>query len=401
MNGVRNLALAAISLTVLLAYNNCAKSGFNIPEESTNLSSNTDRTLPIIGNEANVMKLTIACNYINQPCVSVTICEPGTTNCQTIDKILIDTGSYGLRVFSSLVALNLEQNTINENSLAECVSYADGSSNWGPVKTADVVLGSLKAPSIRIQMIDANFATIPGDCTKPDTNPAAAGYNGILGVGIFTEDCGIGCATIPDNRIYFACNANTCSPTTVPIAQQVSNPVSFLPTNNNGVIFQLPSIPSEGSTTASGYVVLGIGTQANNTPAGPINFFPADSAGFLKTTFNGATHTNSSVDSGSNGLFFPGTDQLPPCAANSGASGFFCPATPLNFTAYQGQTPVTFEIQHAANAMISSPHFMFSNIGGHFADAFYWGLPFYFGRTIYHGIEGKSSTLGTGPYWAW
>nr|WP_249193126.1 DUF3443 family protein [Burkholderia cenocepacia] len=32
---------------------------------------------------------------------SVTICMPGTSNCQTIDNVLVDTGSFGLRLFNS------------------------------------------------------------------------------------------------------------------------------------------------------------------------------------------------------------------------------------------------------------------------------------------------------------
>jgi len=406
MTLIRGLSFIGLSLVLLFSYNNCSGKGFKISESSASISSGMSGPLPILGTEANVMKLTISCNYVNQPCVSVTICEPGTSNCQTIDKILIDTGSYGLRVFSSLVNVNLAQKTMNGNDLAECVSYADGSSNWGPIKSADVVLGQLKAPNIPIQLIDASFATIPSDCTKPDTDPTSAGYNGILGVGIFTEDCGIGCANIQDNRIYFACNVNTCSSTTVPIAQQVVNPVSFLPTNNNGVIFQVPSIPSVGSTTTSGYVVLGIGTQSNNMPV-TANFFKADGNGNFKTLFNGTTYSKSFIDSGSNGLFFPSPASLPACAAGSGANGFYCPASTVTLQATQSgssggaQVAVSFEIQNAADAISSSPYFMFNNIGGTFTDAFDWGMPFYFGRTIYHGIDGKSSPLGTGPYWAW
>lgn len=393
-------------LLTLIAYNNCAKSGFEIQESQASISSGASAPLNIAGNEANVMRLSVGCNYVNQPCVSVTICEPGTANCQTIDKILLDTGSYGLRVFSSLISVNLSQNTIEGNSLAECVSYADGSSNWGPIKTADVVLGSLKAPGIAIQTIDASFATIPNDCTKPDSAPLSAGYNGILGVGVFTEDCGAGCATVQDNRVYFACNGATCSSTMVPIAQQVVNPVSFLPSHNNGVIVQLPEIPSEGSTTASGYVVLGIGTQENNTPISA-NFFQADGNGYFQTQFNGTTYSTSFIDSGSNGIFFPAPANLPACGTTSGANGFLCPTSPVSLSATQigksgtSRIAVSFEVQNAASAIVSSPNFMFNNIAGNFSNAFDWGLPFYFGRTVFHGIDGRSSLLGTGPYWAW
>lgn len=403
---IRHLFLLLSGLISLISYNNCSKDGFHAQESLVSVRSGASAPLEITGTEPNVMKLTIGCNYVNQPCVSVTVCEPGTTNCQTIDKILLDTGSYGLRIFSSLISLNLSPRTIGGNSLAECVSYADGSSNWGPIVSADVVLGGLKAPNIAIQAIDANFATVPSDCTKPDASPTAAGYNGILGVGIFTEDCGAGCATIQDNRIYFSCVGTTCSSTMVPISQQVSNPVAFLPSNNNGVIVQLPEIPAEGSTSASGYVVLGIGTDANNTPTSA-NFFQADGNGYFQTQFNGTTYSSSFIDSGSNGLFFPAPASIPACAVNSGANGFLCPATRLSLSATQigragtDMVAINFEIQNAAEAIVSSPNFMFNNIAGNFSNSFDWGLPFYFGRTVFHGIDGKPSALGTGPYWAW
>ncbi|MGC8507200.1 MAG: DUF3443 family protein, partial [Thiomonas sp.] len=40
----------------------------------------------------------------NSPYVSVTVCAPGSSTCQTIPDVLVDTGSAGLRLFSG--ALN-------------------------------------------------------------------------------------------------------------------------------------------------------------------------------------------------------------------------------------------------------------------------------------------------------
>jgi hypothetical protein len=40
----------------------------------------------------------------------------------------------------------------------------------------------------------------------------------------------------------------------------------------------------------------------------------------------------------------------------------------------------------------------FSNIGGYTVNFFDWGLPFYFGRNIYVGVEGRTSKLNTGVF---
>ena len=80
--------------------------------------------------------------YLNKPCVSVTVCTPGTSTCQAIDDILLDTGSYGLRLFKQVLNVSLVQATSGSGSLAECVQFGDGSSDWGPVQIASVILGN-------------------------------------------------------------------------------------------------------------------------------------------------------------------------------------------------------------------------------------------------------------------
>jgi hypothetical protein len=75
----------------------------------------------------NVMEVTVngsLCDpnnqYFNEPCTSVTICTPGTRNCQTINNILLDTGSYGLRIFNSVITVPLTPLLdSNNNSIAE------------------------------------------------------------------------------------------------------------------------------------------------------------------------------------------------------------------------------------------------------------------------------------------
>jgi len=78
-------------------------------------------------------------NNVNLLFTTVTICTPGTSNCQAIDHVLVDTGSTGLRIVSSVLSpsLSLQQQTANGSPVVECGQFADGFT-WGPVKLADV-----------------------------------------------------------------------------------------------------------------------------------------------------------------------------------------------------------------------------------------------------------------------
>jgi hypothetical protein len=364
---------------------------------------------------SNVMSLSVngpGCSntYPNKPCASVTICEPGTNNCVTVNDLLVDTGSYGLRVFkSALGSLSLPQ-VVNASSVpvAQCVHFGDGSSDWGPVATADVVMGGESAVTTPIQVIDSTYFSGHYNCANPDTSPADAGFNGILGIGLFAQDCGAGCATTTNNGIYFACSGSSCSSTRLAVASQVQNPVSLLPTDNNGVILELPSIAATGAASTSGYIIFGIGTQSNNVP-GNVQTFAADpqTAQFV-TSFNGHTY-RSFIDSGSNGLFFP-SGVVADCGGS--LAGWFCPSSQTLLTAtnsgYTGSPSGSFEFQVVSmRDLLNNPGaWVFPSMSGSSGSGglnglFDWGLPFYLGRNVYLGIEGTSSTLGTGPYWAY
>ncbi len=348
--------------------------------------------------------------YLNKPCVAVTVCTPGTTNCQTINDIVLDTASFGLRIFKQALSVPLTQATTGSGELAECIQFGDGSSEWGPVQTAAVVLGNEPAVQVPIHVIDSTFfeGARPAPCANADQSPAMGGFNGILGVGFFPEDCGSVCENIPTplrrfNPFYYSCSNGVCSnlELSVPLASQVQNPVARLPVNNNGVIVRLPDVPQGGACSADGFLVLGIGTQANNMPS-EVTTYPADSRGQFITIFNGRAFA-SLLDTGSNGIFFPGSDVLPTCASTP---AWFCPGSFTSFSATNigasgsPSSPVGFEIGNLEELALSQGK-VFDNIGGNRIGQFIWGLPFYLGRTVYLGIQGKPSALGAGPYWAY
>jgi uncharacterized protein DUF3443/Big-like domain-containing protein len=349
--------------------------------------------------------------YVNKPCVSVTVCSPGSaTDCQTINDILLDTGSSGLRLFKQALtnpSVVLTPITSGTGILAECAHFADGSSDWGPIKRADIRLGNEPAVTVPIQVIDAAFGTVPASCGTPDTSPAAAGLNGILGVGLFDQDCGTHCAILASNGNYFSCSGAVCPGAAAPPNDQVSNPVTLLPRDNNGVIVQLPRVPLGGVTSLSGNLILGIGTSANNAPSASVTAYNTNAVGEIITTLSGTSYSHSIIDTGSNGLFFPppSASQLPSCAPPN--DNWFCPQSTVALSAVNAAASglpkgtVSFQIGNFTS-LLSSPNAVFSEVGGFAPGLFDWGLPFYFGRDVYVGFEGGTNvTLGSGPYFAY
>ena len=358
---------------------------------------------------ANVLTVTVGgsgvCTNVNQLCTQVTICQPGTSACQTISDILVDTGSIGVRIFGSVLSSPLPQKVESQgHPLGECVSFADGSALWGAVQLADVVLAGEPAVTVPIHVIASTFAgqsSSQNPCNSVvDSDPLVAGFNGILGIGLFTHDCGIICEINSNNNLYFSCVASTCGRIAAPLSTQVQNPVWLLPSDKNGVILTLPNVPAMGAPAFTGSVTFGIGTAANNSPPSGISTFSTDQNGFLTTIYNGTTFAQSIIDTGSNGYFFPDST-LPLCPMS--LQDFYCPPVAANLSATLlgangRQAGLLFQVANTAN-LIQTGNAVFNNLGGP-SSTFDWGLPFFLGRVVFVGIEGQFSTLGTGPFYA-
>lgn len=371
-----------------------------------------DNVMPITVNGAQCDGGTSA-NYLNKPCVSVQVCTTGTNTCQTINDVLLDTGSTGLRIFKSALSVSLTPVTIQSEQVAECYSYADGSANWGPVEVADVILGNEAPATVPVQVIDSTFSTPPTACSTAAATPVAQGWTAILGVNFNAADCGATCEKSSADSFYYVCTGSgggsTCSQTNVSLSDQVQNPVSALALDNNGVILEFPSVPLGGLTSLTGYLVLGIGTESNNVPTSVQGYQADPASGMFAVSYNGQT-SGGFVDSGSNALYFPLPTTLTDCGStNVSYTGFFCPALTQTFTAtnfsstLNPQGTVSYNIGNFINLATSS-NSVFSEIGGapptSIALLFDWGMPFFYGRNVYVGLEGTSSSVGSGSYWA-
>lgn len=361
---------------------------------------------------SNVAAITVTggpANNINLPMTSLTICAPNSGMCQTIDNVLVDTGSSGVRIFAAALSPSItlpEQRVANGSTLVECTPFADGST-WGPIKVADIRVASEAANDLPVQIIgDTQFPTVPTACSNTgpmlDT-PQLFGANGVLGVGVFRQDCGFACEHGVSHGIYFGCSLGACNTVAAPVMQQVQNPVSFFAVNNNGVAVTLPAVPAQGAANVAGTLVFGIGTQTNNVLTGKRILTVDGNTGLFTTIYKGTSLRRSFIDSGSNGLFF-NDNSIPTCS-----SGFYCPPSTVALTATTigtdgAQDTISFSVVNADSVIKGNPgNHAFNHLAGSVSsnDTFDWGLPFFFGRTVFTALESSNTPAGPGPYFAY
>ena len=444
---LRSLSVVVVSLLgLLLAACGGGSSSSFAGSSSGSSTSGSSGSSTSSGSGSNVIPLVVNSgppalseqnlSTFNIPQISVTICQPNTTTCATINNILVDTGSTGLRIFASVLAaagLNLSPSTDpsnNQNTIAECLPFVDGYT-WGPTATANIQLGGETASNVALNILDDNGSfvpSVPSGCTALTTDrslnsPEDFSANGVIGVGLFAQDCGPACAGCAltcssSNDLYYSCNGvtNTCTPVQVALTSQVQNPVSLFAVDNNGVILQLPSINSAGATSATGTLTFGIGTQANNA-LGSAFVLAADASGYFTTTYNGQALDSSFIDSGSNAYFFADSS-ITVCPTES---PFYCPSSTLNLTAInEGHDPsgnvtgstsnVSFQVVNLQKTNVA--FFALPAAAGTAASSsgkdtlsndFDFGVPFFYGRHVYTGIENTTGGVGgpVGPYFAY
>jgi hypothetical protein len=380
--------------------------------------------------------------YPNGVFATATICEPGTTTCTTIDHLLVDTGSFGVRILASELG-NVALTPISSSgaTLNNCIMFGDGSFLWGTVATADFTIAGEKASGIPIQVVAdpaGGSGNIPSTCSGTDEdNVQGLLANGIIGVGLEPTDCVYDGANGCDDStgsivqgIYFWCtgavNTADCPTGTIatPASQQVTNPIVAFTTDNNGSIITFPSEPSPAATS-SGTITFGIGTESNNGIGTATVYVPtAQQTGWAFTT----TYTNlnltlpfSFIDSGSSALYIanPNNTAITVCSDNT---GFFCPSSNLtgqsatNTGANGTSSVVPFTIDNADNLFTQFPtDYALSGLAGPFSTAtdctsgttdsncgFDWGFPFFYGRSVYTSIDETTVTgQPTSPWWAY
>ncbi|ACC72135.1 DUF3443 domain-containing protein [Paraburkholderia phymatum] len=410
--GVRVVkAVLAVSLVAVTAFVAGCGGGGDSSSSSSNNSNSGPNQQPIAANAANTVAVTVGRGVkgiINIPTVSVTVCAPNSSNCTTIDNVLLDTGSYGLRIVNSsaVAALGLTPLTATAGGqLAECTHFADGFT-WGTVRTATVKVSGETANNIPIQVIgDMADSTVPSTGCINGSNESTAdalGANGILGIGVAPVDCGSACsdpANVAQFSNYYACpNGTNCTRTQAETPKQVANPVPKFATDNNGVIVQMAPISANGAASATGTVVFGIGTQSNNANAAGTTYttdasgdFPA--RGQSDTVF---------LDSGSNGYFFQDSS-IPVCGGN--LSDFYCPTSTVQRTvnllgANGAKGTATINIANAQTLLSNASNYAFNDLGGQVSSltGTDLGLPFFYGRYVYYGMDRSALPGGSGPF---
>ncbi|KAH0419165.1 hypothetical protein KCU90_g10840, partial [Aureobasidium melanogenum] len=358
---------------------------------------------------------------VNMPYVSVAICIPGVQDanqCVTIDHMLLDTGSAGVRVMASALGsalagrLPAQTGASNDPTggapIAQCTTFGAGYT-WGSIKRADVTIGGKTAGNLPIQVIgDAAYPNVPSDCASRGisnigSTVAALGANGVVGISPSRTDYPAAAQSALSATYYYCPSTGSCTGARVPLDTQVMNPVANFTSDNNGTIVRLPALPAGGQATATGELIFGIGTRQNNALPPTANVLKVDNSGAFTTVYQGRTLT-SYVDSGTPILWFPDTTTplrwddfyVPPTTLDLSATWY---SVDYSATRKTGTVlTVPFSIANSSN-LLASQYAAYGNLGRFWSEwTFLWGLPFFYGRDLYTALSNAKVGAQTGPF---
>ena len=415
---------------------------------SSTTATTTPAPAPVVTQAANAVSITVDAGpavlatgpngFIsdNLAFVSVTLCAPGGSNCQTIDHVQVDTGSVGLRIEQSvlnpgLLAALPQPTSQLGGPLGECYQYVDGYA-FGSVRDADFQIGGEKVAGMPLQVIGDTgaFSTIPAACSSSGganlNTVTALGANGIIGLGVTETDCGSICANGGGTgaALYYDCPSSGCgsavsvaASATAPF-QQLPNPVAAMSVDNNGLIITLPAASQSGQASLTGTMYFGIGTQSNNalgsaTVIAATDSTARDGSGLVTATYNGQTLPDSFLDSGSNLFLF--VDSGIPTCTGADFKGYYCPGASINVNptllATNGSAvSASFQLNNAITLLSLNNTSVLPGVVANptaqglvnaYPNSFDFGLPFFYGRSIYTAIEGRTAGGVAGPFFAY
>ncbi len=357
----------------------------------------------------NVVKLTMRTPHsgFNRMVIQVTVCVPGTQRCATIDDVMVDTGSTGLRLEASAVPSWLRLPAVlgpDHKPLAECLRFVADDA-WGALDRADLQIGGLTASGLPIQIIGGGPQAQPASCPRSTVDPTS---NGTLGVGSHLTDCDGECRQTGPAPVYFQCEKEDCDPLAGPVgeAYRLPNPVASFGRHNNGVVFDLPDDAAGGSTLErTGTLTFGVGTDDDNRLDGA-GIVKLDERGRFRTLYAGSMFPDSYIDSGTE-TYIVVDDALPRCR---GMIWAFCVAPDVMREAVMvgrdgARTGVPFRIgdyRHLRQRGFgASAEIAVAAEPG--SRAFVWGAPFFLGKRIALVMEGRAvpgAANLSGPFYA-
>jgi hypothetical protein len=383
------------------------------------IGANNPGTSPVPSTSDNVVPVRVnrSMGNVNTLLVSIKVCIPGKRNpaqCATIDNMLVDTGSTGVRIgawaIPSLAPLLLTQagatdDKLGTSPISQCMPFASGYT-WGSVKRADILIGNKTASNLPIQLISDGAYAAPADCIAYGGadlgNVAMLGANGIVGISNFTGDSLDALTKAVPGLYYYCLSRNNCISTRMEASKEVTNPVALFASDSNGTVIRLPALPSGGQASVDGQLVFGVSTQQNNMLPANAKVFAIDKYGTFTTQYQGRVMNRSAIDSGTNHYAFQ-DDTI----ATMASSEWYTPASTLNLSATMESTDgtgeplaVPFSIDNAAS-LFATGYAAYDTVGAYFAgqsNMFLWGLPFFYGRDVYTVIGNAKIGQRTGPF---